>query len=155
MSNSPATFQAMMDDLFQDLIEEKIVIIYMDDIFLYTKDEETLERNTRKVLKRLQDNDLYLKPKKCEFCKMKVEWLGMVIEEGKITMDLGKLKGIEDWPTPTTVKQVRGFLGFGNFYQHFIQHFSDLARPLNELLKKDRRFEWTSECKKAFNTLKK
>ena len=89
----------------------------MDNIFIYTSDEETLAKNTRRVLERLQDNDLFLKPTKCEFNKSKVEYLGMVIEEGKNLMDSGKLKGIRDWPTPTTVKQVRVFLGFGNFYR--------------------------------------
>ena len=115
MCSSPATFQAMMDDIFQDLIEEKIVIIYMDDMFLSAKTKDRLRENTRRVLQWLMENDLYLKPKKCEFCKEKIEWLGMVIQEGKIMMDPGKLKGIQDWPAPTTVKQVRGFLGFGNF----------------------------------------
>ena len=100
------------------------------------------------------ENDLYLEPKKCEFCKEKIEWLGMVIEEGKITMDPGKLKGIQDWPAPTMVKQVRGFLGFGNFYRRFIRGFSEIARPLNELLKKDKKFEWTAECQRAFEDLK-
>ena len=69
-------------------------------------------------------------------------------------MDPGKLKGIQDWPAPTTVKQVRGFLGFGNFYRCFIRGLSEIARPLNELLKKDRKFEWTIECQQAFNNLK-
>ena len=100
------------------------------------------------------ENDLYLKPKKCEFCKEKIEWLGMVIQEGKITMDPRKLKGIQDWPAPTTVKQVQGFLRFGNFYRCFIRGFSEIAQPLNELLKKDRKFEWTTECQQAFNNLK-
>ena len=77
----------------------------------------------------------------------------MVIQ-GKITMDPGKLKGIQDWPAPTMVKQVRGFLGFRNFYQRFIRGFSETARPLNELLKKDRIFEWTTECQQAFDNLK-
>ena len=117
MCNSPATFQAMMDDIFQDLIEEGIVIIYMDDMFLSAKTKDRLQENTKRVLQRLMENDLYLKPKKCEFCKEKIEWLGMVIQEGRITMDPGKLKGIQDWPAPTMVKQVRGFLGFGNFYR--------------------------------------
>jgi hypothetical protein len=116
MCNSPATFQSMMNDIFNDLIEACIVIIYMDDIFLFAKTPEELENNTKKVLQRLRENDLFLKPKKCEFQKKKVEWLGMIIEEGKISMDPGKLKGISEWPNPTTVKQVRGFLGFGNFY---------------------------------------
>ena len=154
MCNSPATFQAMMDDIFKDLIEEGIVIIYMDDMFLSVKMKEQLRENTKRVLQRLMENDLYLKPKKCEFCREKIEWLGMVIQEGKITMDPGKLRGIQDWPTPTTVKQVQGFLGFGNFYQCFIRGFSEIAQPLNELLKKDRKFEWTTECQQAFDGLK-
>ena len=115
MCNSPATFQAMMDDIFEDLIEEGIIIIYMDNMFLSAKTKEQLQENTRQVLQWLMENDLYLKPKKCEFCKEKIEWLGMVIQEGKITMDPRKLKGIQDWPAPTTVKQVQGFLWFGNF----------------------------------------
>ena len=90
LCNSPATFQAMMDD-----------------IFIFAPDEATLTENTKRVLKRLQDNDLFLKPTKCEFNKTKVEYLGMIIEEGKISMDPGKLKGIRDWPAPTTVKQTR------------------------------------------------
>ena len=131
MCNSPATFQAMMDDIFEDLIEEGIVIIYMDDMFLLAKTKEQLRENTKQVLQWLMENDLYLKPKKCEFCREKIEWLGMVIQEGKITMDPGKLKGIQDWPAPTMVKQVRGFLGFGNFYWRFIQGFSEIARCYN------------------------
>ena len=84
----------MMDSIFGDLIEGCIVIIYMNNIFLFTKTLEQLEINTKKVLQRLQENDLFLKPKKCEFGKEKVEWLGMIIEKGKISMDAGKLKGI-------------------------------------------------------------
>ena len=87
MCNSPATFQAMMDNIFEDLIEEGIVIIYMDNMFLSAKMKEQLRENTKRVLQRLMENDLYLKPKKCEFCKEKIKWLGMVIQEGKITMD--------------------------------------------------------------------
>ena len=155
-------FQAMMDDIFKDFIEEGIVIIYMDDMFLSAKTKEQLRENTKRVLQRLMENDLYLKPKKCEFCKEKIEWLGMVIQEGKITMDPGKLKGIQDWPAPTTVKQVQGFLGFRNFYRHFIWRFSEIAQPLNELLK-DRKFKWTivrvmnvhrAWCQQAFDDLK-
>jgi hypothetical protein len=70
-------------------------------------------------------------------------------------MDSGKLKGIQDWPIPTTVKQVRGFLGFGNFYRRFIKHFSELAKPLNNLLKKDTKFKWTTDCQQAFDNLKR
>jgi hypothetical protein len=155
MCNSPATFQAMMDSIFSDLIEGCIVIIYMDDIFLFARTPAELERNTKKVLQQLRKHDLFLKPTKCEFQKEKIEWLGMIIEEGKISMDPGKLKGISEWPSPNTVKQTRGFLGFGNFYRRFIRHFSEIAKPLNNLLKKDQRFEWTDTCQKAFEALKK
>ena len=87
--------------------------------------------------------------------KTKIEWLGMIIKEGKISMDPGKLKGIAEWPSPTTVKQTQVFLGFGNFYRHFICHFSEITKPLNDLLKKDRKFEWTPDCQRAFEELKK
>ena len=90
MCNSPATFQAMMDNIFGDMINDCIVIIYMDDIFLFAPDKKTLTENTKKVLTHLRDNDLFLKPTKCEFNQ--VEYLGLVIEEGRISMDPGKLK---------------------------------------------------------------
>ena len=109
----------------------------------------------KKVLQCLWENNLYLKPKKCKFYKEKVEYLGMVIEEGQISMGKEKLMGIQDWPTPKMVKQVRGFLGFGNFYWRFIRHFSEIAKPLNDLLKKDQKFEWTEDCQKSFEDLKK
>jgi NDP-sugar pyrophosphorylase family protein len=106
MCNSPATLQAMMNTIFEDLIDKGIIIIYMDDILIFAKTPEELEQSTRRVLERLLKHNLYLKPKKCEFNKMKIEYLGMIIEEGKISMDTVKLKGLKDWPTPTTVKQV-------------------------------------------------
>ena len=120
LCNSPATFQAMMDDIFGDLINDCIIIVYMDDIFIFATDIPTLTTNTKEVLKRLKDNDLFLKPTKCEFNKTKVKYLGMIIEEGKISMDPRKLAGLRNWPTLTSVKQTRKFLGFRNFYQQFI-----------------------------------
>ena len=154
MCNSPATFQGMMDAIFVDMIEGCIVIIYMDDILIFARNQEDLERYTKLVLQRLRENDLFLKALKCEFNKTRIEYLGMIVEEGKISMDPIKLGGIRDWPVPTTVKQTRSFLGFGNFYRRFITHFSDIARPLNNLTKKDKKFEWTKECQEAFDCLK-
>ena len=155
MCNSPATFQTMMDSIFSDMIEGCIVIVYMDDILIFAKTQEELEQYTKMVLQRLQENDLYLKPKKCEFNKTTMEYLGLIIKEGQLSMDPVKLKGISEWPTPKTVKQVRAFLGFGNFYRRFIRKFSELALPLNNLLKKDTHFDWTPTCQESFNTLKK
>ena len=144
-----------MDNMFRDMMNECIIIVYMDDIFLFAKDKPTLMENTKKVIKWLQDNSLFLKLMKCEFNKTKVEYLGMIIEEGNISMDPGKLAGIKDWPAPTTVKQTQKFLEFGNFYWWFIQSFSQIAKPLNNLLKKYQQFSWTTVCQQAFDTLKK
>ena len=116
MCNSPATFQLMMDKIFVTMIEGKLVIIYMDDILIFAKTKEEHRWITKLVLEKLGENDLFLKAKKCKFEKTKTEYLGMIIEEGQISMDPIKLAGIREWPTPTTVKQVRSFLGFGNFY---------------------------------------
>ena len=127
----------------------------MDNILIFAETKEELERITKMVLAKLQEHDLFLKAKKCEFCKQKIEYLGMVIEEGWISMDPIKLAGIWDWPIPSTVKQVRSFLGFGNFYRKFISHYSDIAKPLNDLTKKDKKFEWTEECQMSFDTLKR
>ena len=137
------------------MIEGKRVIMYMDDILIFAKTKEELERITKLVLEKLRENDLFLKAKRCKFEKTKIEYLGMIIEEGRISMDPIKLAGIREWPAPTTVKQVRSFLGFGNFYRKFISHYSDLAKPLTNLTKKDRRFEWIKDCQQAFNNLKK
>ena len=120
LCNSPATFQAMMNNLFKDMIDEGGLVIYMDDLLIFSKNpEEHLER-TRRVLQRLKDNDLYLKLEKCTFNAPQVDYLGMIIKENNVAMDPVKVNGILDWPEPTTVKGVRSFLGFGNFYRRFI-----------------------------------
>ena len=97
---------------------------------------------------------MFLKPEKCLFDVEEVEFLGLIVKPDTLAMDPVKLKGIEDWPEPSSVKGVRSFLGFGNFYRRFIDHFSDIAKPLNELMQKNRPWEWTAECQKAFDTLK-
>ena len=107
------------------------------------------------MLQRLAEHNLYLKPKKCKFDVQEVEFLGMILRPGHIAMDPTKLAGIRDWQPPMTVKGVRSFLGFGNFYQKFIGHYAEIAKPLNELTKKDRTFEWTSPCQTAFKNLKR
>jgi len=117
MCNSPATFQGMMDQIFKDKIHNKWIIVYMDNILVFSKTKEGLREITKKVLQKLCDNNLYLKPGKCKFEKTRIEYLGMILEEGKLSMDPTKLIGIREWPQPTTVKQIRSFLGFGNFYQ--------------------------------------
>jgi Reverse transcriptase (RNA-dependent DNA polymerase) len=148
MCNSPATFQAMMDDIFMTMIDNRLVIVYMDDILIFANMKEELERITKLVLEKLREHDLFLKAKKCEFYQTRIEYLGMIIKEGKISMDTVKLGGIRDWPVPTTLKQTRSFLGFGNFYRKFISHYSELARPLNDLTKRTRNLNGAPNAKK-------
>jgi len=105
-----------MDHIFKDEIHNKWIIMYMDNILIFHKTKEGLERITKGVLQKLRENDLYLKPGKCKFLKTKIEYLGMILEAGKVSMDLTKLIGIKEWPKPTTVKQVQSFFRFGNFY---------------------------------------
>jgi hypothetical protein len=131
------------------------VIVYMDDILIFAENQEELQEQTKQVLQRLQEHDLFLKPKKCEFNKTTMEYLGLIIQEGKLSMDLVKLSRIQDWPIPTLVKQVRGFIGFANFYRRFIKKFSKLVLPLNNLLRKDTKFDWNDQCQEAFETLKR
>ena len=109
-----------MEEIFADQIREGHLIIYIDDMFIHTSDLPTNIACTKKALERLQENDLYAKPEKCVFWERKMDYLGMIIEEGKIPMDPVKLKGIKDWPKPTTMKELQQFLGFVNYYWQFI-----------------------------------
>jgi RNase H-like domain found in reverse transcriptase/Reverse transcriptase (RNA-dependent DNA polymerase) len=145
----------MMDEIFKKEIEENLIIVYIDDILAFSKTIDGLKKIEQIILEKAREYDLYLKAKKCEFRKPNIEYLGLVVKEGKLAMDPAKLKGILDWPAPKTVKEVRSFLGFGNFYRHFIKGFSHLAHSLNDLLKKDKKFVWSEECQESFNQLKK
>ena len=155
LCNSPATFQNMMDHTFSDMITQGFLIIYMDNLLIHAKTKEDLKQYTKQVLQQLQENDMYCKPQKCEFKKEQTKYLGMVISHNSVLMDPTKLTGIKNWPTLTTIRQVWSFLGFGNYYWRFIKKFAHLARPLNNLLKKDAVFEWTKECQTSFDLLKK
>jgi transposase InsO family protein len=154
LTNSPATFQALMNSIFSDLIAKGKVAVYLDDILIFTLTLEEHRRITEEVLSRLKANDLYLRPEKCEFEKTEIEYLGMVIREGQVSMDPAKIAAVKDWPTPSNVREVRGFLGFANFYRRFIEGFSKVARPLNDLTKKNTPFIWSTDCQHAFDTLR-
>ena len=145
LCNSPATFQAMMNNIFKDYIDQGWIVIYMDDMLIFSKDRDTHQKRTALVLERLEKQDLYLKAEKCKFDCQEVDFLGLIVKPNSLEMDPAKLKGIHDWPPPSTLTQVRSFLGFGNFYRRFIGRFAELARPLNDLTKKDTKFEWTPE----------
>jgi reverse transcriptase-like protein len=137
LTNSLATFQMMMDDIFCNEIAQGWLKIYMDDLIVASEEDEAIhQQQVECILQKIKDHDLFLKAKKCSFHKRQVEYLGVIIGQGKVEMDPMKVEGIAKWPTPTTVKDVRSFLGFCNFYRSFIANFSTVARPLNNLTKK-------------------
>jgi len=127
MCNSPATFQAMMDDILGNMKRKGYCIVYMDDIMIYANTLEKLHKATLELFDIIKKNDLFFKAEKCVFAQTKVPFLGMIIEHNKVSMDPAKVAGIMDWPEPTNVKELWAFLGFGNFYQKFITCFAELA----------------------------
>ena len=155
LTNSPGTFQMMMDDIFRAELAEGWMKVYMDDILVATKGSKDYHfSKIRIILQKLQENDLFLKPEKCRFAQKSVEYLGVIVGTNGVGMDSVKLNGLLDWPTPRSVTEVRSFLGFGNFYKPFIADYAKTARPLHDLTKKGVKFEWTDRHQQAFQTLK-
>lgn len=120
LTNSPTTFQMLMNMMFADLIIEGKVAVYMDDILIYSANEAIHREISHEVLQRLEEYDLYLKPEKCEFDYDRIEYLGMIIEPSRISMDHGKTAAVANWLKPHNLQDVWGFLGFTNFYRQFI-----------------------------------
>ena len=143
LTKSPATFQTMMNALFEEELRDGWLTIYMDDILIHTSG--TLDDHRSKVhliLDKLAKHDLYLKPEKCLFEKDEVEFLGVVLKGGTVQMDPTKVKGVADWPAPRNLRDVRAFLGFTGFYRYFIPNYSMIARPLIDLTRKAVPFHW-------------
>src|SRR3981189_3149820 len=155
LTNSPATFQTMMNDLFHDLIMEGHVCVYLDDILIFSSDLKAHREVLRRVIEVLRTNKLYLRAEKCEFERTRIKYLGVIISHNHVEMDPTKVTGVAEWPTPKNRKEVQSFLGFTNFYRRFIPHFSDDARPLFDLSKKDVAFQWGIPEDEVFNKLKK
>ncbi|ESK84882.1 reverse transcriptase-rnase h-integrase [Moniliophthora roreri MCA 2997] len=155
LSNLLVTFQAFMNDILSDFIDEGWCVVYMDDILLFSTNEADHQEQTERLMHQIQKHDLYFKPEKCKFDVTEVVFLGMVIWLGYVTTDPIKLAGIAEWELPKTVKGVHAFLGFRNFYRKFIGRYTQLTQPLNNLTKKSQKFEWTMACQIAFDLLKR
>jgi hypothetical protein len=154
LTNSPATFQTMMNDMFTDMISEGVVVIYLDDILIFTKDLDEHRQITQWVLGTLAENELYLQLEKCEFEKTWIEYLGLIISKNRVEMDPVKVAGVAEWPEPLNKREVQSFLGFVNFYHRFIKDFSHHARPLFNLTRKEQKWKWDSAEASAFRKLK-
>lgn len=137
MTNLPVMFQAIMNEILRDLINERKVAAFVDDVLVGTEIEEGHNEIVAEVLRKLKENDLYVKPEKCTWRTNKVNFLGVVIKSKEIEMEEKKVKGVLKWPVLTTVREVRKFLGLANYYRQFIKNFVVLVCPLNVLTRKD------------------
>uniref|UniRef100_A0A672Z804 Gypsy retrotransposon integrase-like protein 1 n=1 Tax=Sphaeramia orbicularis TaxID=375764 RepID=A0A672Z804_9TELE len=154
LTNAPAVFQALVNDVLRDMLNQ-FVFVYLDDILIFSPDEETHVLHVRQVLQRLLQNQLYVKAEKCEFHQASVSFLGFIISEGSVQMDPDKISAVRDWPTPASRKEVQRFLGFANFYCKFIRGFSNVAAPLHALTSPKTTFRWSPEAEEAFVRLKR
>ena len=160
LTNSPTTFQTMINHIFHPVIAKHKLLgtsihVYMDDIAVATcTNDSDHTAAVRDVLALAAEHDLYFKLEKCLFHVPSINYLGVILEKGVTCMDLVKIAGIKNWPTPEKIKDIRSFLGFCNFYRAFIKEFLSITRPLNALTKKDQMWTCTEEHQKAFNTLK-
>jgi len=153
LTNAPSTFQDMKNHVLSDLLDIG-VLAYMDDILVYAKTWEEHDHLVKEVLQHLQKNGLAVAPEKCVWRALEVEFLGYVIGRNGIEMAKNKVEAVQDWKTPKSLTEVQSFLGFANFYQHFIQDYSKIARPLTELTKRTEKWMWTNEAEMAFKELK-
>ena len=155
LTNAPASFQNLVNDIFSDLLEI-FVVVYLDDILVYSKSLEEHIGHVTQVLHRLRNNNLYAKASKCVFHTNTVDYLGYVVSPEGLSMDQSKVARILDWPEPSSIKTLQSFLGFANFYRKFIHNYSKKTVNLTSLLKKDHRskFTFTDEARNEFNFLK-
>ena len=161
LCNAPATFQNMMNDVFVLQIRKGDTDPYIDDLIIGTAptsgksdDDEVHIKAVREVLYKFREHGLFLKPEKCTFSESSVEYLGYIVSGGELMMDPSKTEAITTWAVPTNLTTLRSFMGFTNFYRRFIHDYATLARPLNDLTKKDVKWHWGKEEQEAFDAIK-
>jgi hypothetical protein len=154
LTNAPAYFMNLMNRVLMEYLD-RFVVVFIDDILIYSKSESDHEQHLRLVLQKLRDNQLYAKFSKCEFWIDKVPFLGHIISNGGIAVDPAKVKEIMEWRVPTTVTEIRSFLGLVGYYRRFIEGFSKILKPMTSLLEKGREFKCDEKCQDSFDQLKK
>jgi hypothetical protein len=154
LTNAPAYFIYLMNKVFMEYLD-KFVVVFIDDILIFSKTVEEHEEHLRLVLEKLRSNQLYAKFSKCEFWLIEVTFLGHVISAGRVSVDPGKVKDVLNWMPPTTASEIWSFLGLAGDYRQFIKDFSKIAKPMTKLLEKNKAFEWTTKCQASFEELRK
>ena len=153
LTNALSTFQSLMNSLFKQYLR-RFVLVFFDDILVYSKTWREHVDHLRIVLTILRTNTLYAKESKCSFGVTQVEYLGHIISGKGVATDPHKVEAVTGWPIPKSVKQVRGFLGLAGYYRRFVRDFGKIAQPLTALLKSSGSFQWTWEAEQAFNKMK-
>jgi len=153
LCNSPETFQRMMNSIFRELLHEGVLANYMDNFVIPARTIKELEERTIRFLKIAEKHNLCFKWSKCDFNMEEIPILGVIVGKGQIKMEQEKIKAVKEWKTPGKVKDMESFLGFANFYKCFIQNFSHIAKPLNEL-KGKKEWKWEEEHQKVFEERK-
>jgi hypothetical protein len=153
-TNAPAYFMYLMNKVFMEYLD-KFVVVFIDDILIFSKMVEEHEEHLRLVLEKLRSNQLYAKFSKCEFWLTEVAFLGHVISAGGVSVDPGKVMGVLNWMPPTTASEIRSLLGLAGYYHWSIKDFSKIAKPMTKLLEKNKAFEWTTKCQASFEELRK
>jgi hypothetical protein len=153
LTNAPAYFMYLMNSVFM-LELDKFVVVFIDDILVYSKNDDEHTEHLHIVLQRLRDHRLYAKLSKCDFWLREIKFLGHTISLDGISVDPEKVQEVMNWKPPTTVRQIRSFLGLTGYYRQFISDFSRIAKPMTELLKKGVEYEWSQKCEEAFHTLR-
>ena len=154
LTNAPATFQRMMNRVFTK-INGDFVVVYLDDLNIYSRNFNEHLVHLREVFERLRNAGLKLKKKKCYFFKKELAFLGHVISEKGIHPDPDKIAAVNNQPAPSNLRELRQFLGLASYYRKFVEGFAKIAAPLNQLMKKETSYEWKSQHQEAFEYLKK
>lgn len=154
LTNAPAAFMDLMNRVFKQYLD-KFVIVFIDDILIYSKTEEDHKEYLRVSLKILRKEKLYAKFSKCEFWLKEVQFLGHVVNKEGIKVDPAKIEAVTNWERPKTPTEVRSFLGLARYYRRFVQDFSKIAIPLTKLTRNNEKFVWTEKCEGSFQELKK
>ena len=152
-TNAPAAFMDLMNRVFQPYLDQ-FVVVFIDDILIYARDEQEHEQHLKIVLQTLREKKLYAKLSKCDFWLKEVSFLGHIVSAEGIRVDLAKIEVVVNWKPPRSVTEVRSFLGLAGYYRRFVKGFSIIASPLTRLLRKGVKFEWTDKCQDSFEQLK-
>ena len=151
MRQLPST--ALCQTSFKEHLDQ-FVLVFFDDILVYSKDPEEHEQHVHKVLELLRQHKIFAKKNKCTFCSKKVEYLGFIISKDGVSTDPAKIEAVKNWPSPKNVREVRGFLGFTGWYRIFILGYARIASPITSSLKKNKVFSWSQAAEEAFILLK-